>query len=285
MIEPAFADQIERLDQPLEILVRLDVAGVQHELVVKLIPLAHTHDIFLGRVDGEPLVVGVVDHVDLLRLRVDEAEDVAFRALRHGHDARRAPGREADRRPRVPEREPVRQILRKHQVNAVVDRHDGAATNERRQHIVRRVEQGHPLALERQRDSHLLGDGIVARRLGNRPEVLAERRQRLAIPGTAEDHELGPGVDPRQVPQQIPDVGADAEVVQLAGVYADPHGHMILSRSRGSGGSRGSRGSGGSGRSGESGGSARFPAIEFYRPRRSRTYSFKSSAQPGWCFS
>ena len=26
--------QVERLDQPLEVLVRLDVAGVQHELVV-----------------------------------------------------------------------------------------------------------------------------------------------------------------------------------------------------------------------------------------------------------
>ncbi len=67
MIEAALPHQVERLDQPLEVLVRLDVAGVQHELVVQLIALAHAHDVLLARLDAEALVVGVVDDVDLLR--------------------------------------------------------------------------------------------------------------------------------------------------------------------------------------------------------------------------
>ena len=37
----------------------------------------------------------------------------------------------------------VRQVLRKHQVDAVVDRDDRSARHERRQHVVRRVEQRH----------------------------------------------------------------------------------------------------------------------------------------------
>ena len=67
MIEAALAHQMERLDQPLEVLVRLDVAGVEHELVVQLIPLADADDVLLARLDAEPLVVGVVDDVDLAR--------------------------------------------------------------------------------------------------------------------------------------------------------------------------------------------------------------------------
>ena len=54
-----------------------------------------------------------------------------------------------------------------------------------------------------------------------------ERRQRRAIPGPADHHILRPIVHARQVPQEISDIGADAEVMKLAGVDADPHGHII----------------------------------------------------------
>ena len=91
---------------------------------------------------------------------------------------------------------------------------------------MRRVEERHPLAHQRERDLHLLQDGVVAGRLRHRPEILAERRQRRAIVGPTENHEFGLAVHPRQLPQQVPDVGADAEVVQFTGVYADPHGRQ-----------------------------------------------------------
>ena len=67
VIQAAAAHQLERFDQPLEVLVRLDVAGVEHELVVELIALADADDVLLAGLDREPLVVGVVDHVDLAR--------------------------------------------------------------------------------------------------------------------------------------------------------------------------------------------------------------------------
>jgi hypothetical protein len=108
-------------------------------------------------------------------------------------------------------------------MDAVVDRHHRPALHQRRQHVVRRVKQCDPLALERPRDFHLFRDGVVAGRLRDRPEVLSNRRQRVAILWPAEDDELGLAVETSQVPEQVPDVGADAEVVQLSGVYADPH--------------------------------------------------------------
>ena len=68
--QPALAHQVKRLDQPAEILVRLDVPGVEHELVVELVPLPHAHHVFLGWLDSEPLIIRVVDHIDFLRRRV-----------------------------------------------------------------------------------------------------------------------------------------------------------------------------------------------------------------------
>ena len=66
-------------------------------------------------------------------------------------------------------------------------------------------------------------------------KLLAERGpEPLAVLRSAEDDELRPVVHPREMAQQISDVGADAEIVQLARVDADPHRYMIL---RGSGGS------------------------------------------------
>ncbi len=54
---------------------------------------------------------------------------------------------------RVGVAEPVGQVLRKPQVDAVVDRHDRLARRQRRQHVVRRVEQVGALAPEVARDA------------------------------------------------------------------------------------------------------------------------------------
>ena len=223
MIEAALADDRERVDQPLEVLVWLDVARVEHELVGQLVTLAHAHHVLFGRLHREALVVGVVNDVDLVRLGVHEAQDVALRALRHGHHPRRMLRRLGDRPSGVGQRGPVRQVLREHQVDAVVDRHDRPALDERRQHVMGRVKQRDPLALQRPGNPDLFRDRIIAGRLRDRPEVFSNRRQRLAILWTAEEDEFGLAVEARQMPEQVPDVGADAEVVQLSGVYADPH--------------------------------------------------------------
>ncbi len=183
--------------------MRLHVARIEHEFVVQLVPLADAHDIFLSRLDAEALVVGVVDHVDLVRLGVDEAEDVALRALGHSHHAGRTSCRKVDRRPRVGEREAVGQVLRKHQVNAIVNRDHRPAAHERRQDVMRRVKERHAFALERERNPQLLDDRIVSRGLGDRAEVVPEQRERFAVALAAEDDELGLAIEARQLPQQV----------------------------------------------------------------------------------
>ena len=74
-----FVPQIrERLDQPDEVLVRLDVARVEHETAIELIPLANSRDRFLRRRHTEAFVNGVVDDDDLVCRDIEEADDVAL---------------------------------------------------------------------------------------------------------------------------------------------------------------------------------------------------------------
>ena len=155
-------------------------------------PLAHavrpSPDVGL---DAEARVVGVVDDVDLARRDVDESLNVALRTFRHRQHARRALGCHRDRRPRVMrQRQRLGGMLRKHQVNGVVDRDDRRAGHQRRQHVVRRVKQVDALALERQRNPNLLGERIVPGRLDDRPEVFPKAPHRLAIVGPAENDML-----------------------------------------------------------------------------------------------
>ena len=103
-----------------------------------------------------------------LRLRdVEVLEDVALRGLRHRQHPRRAVRREPHRRARVGVAQAVRQVLRKAQVNAVVDRDHRAARRQRRQHVMRRVKEVGPLApqIQRQRPA--------ARARNSRPIVRA----------------------------------------------------------------------------------------------------------------
>ena len=60
------SQHVERFDQPLQVLVRLDVARIEHVRRVQLIALAHPLDFFGGRRLAEAVVDGVVDDVDLV---------------------------------------------------------------------------------------------------------------------------------------------------------------------------------------------------------------------------
>jgi hypothetical protein len=62
-----------------------------------------------------------------------------------------------------------------------------------------------------------LGDG--SRTAGS----WAERGRHVEVGLVAQQHVLVGRVDAREVPQQIADVGADAEVVELAGIDRDTH--------------------------------------------------------------
>ena len=165
VVEAARAQLGERLDQPHQVLVRPDVADVEHELVFQLIPLPHALDRLRGGRRREALLDRVVDHDDLFGRNAEEMHDVAFRGLGHGEDAVRLPRGAPHRRPGVHVRRAVRQVLREHQVDAVVDRHDRAAADAGRQHVVRCVIDVRPLAPEHPRHVHLLAQRVVRRRL------------------------------------------------------------------------------------------------------------------------
>ena len=176
LVDPAGAAR-ERLDQPHEVLVRLDVADVEDELVIELVALADARRPLLGGVSREVLVDGVVDDDDLLRRDVEEVEDVALRRLetRSGCDpigARPSTSTRAHRH-----RPPGSAVLREHQVDAVVDRDDRAARDRGRQHVVRRVVDVGPLAPQHPRHVDLLADRVVRRRLEHAAEVRSELRR------------------------------------------------------------------------------------------------------------
>ena len=175
-----FAEHVERLDQPLEILVRLDVAGVEDERIVELVALADAHDLVGRGLFAEALVDGVVDDVDLRFRHVEVLEDVALRGLRDRQDARRPVRRDPQRAARVRVAEPVREVLRKAQVDAVVNRDDRAARRQRRQHVVRRVKQIDPLAAQIERKRELLAHRVVRRRAPERAGSSRRARPQMA---------------------------------------------------------------------------------------------------------
>jgi hypothetical protein len=88
---------------------------------------------------------------------------------------------------------------------------------------VRRVIDVGLLAAKHQRHVVLLAHRIVGRRLEDGPEVGAERARHLEVVLVAQQHVLVRRVDAREVPQQVADVGADAEVVELAGIDRNAH--------------------------------------------------------------
>ena len=88
---------------------------------------------------------------------------------------------------------------------------------------MRCVKERHAFASDRERNTNLLGNRIVARGFHDRPEILAQRAERRPIAGPAEQDVLGLAIDPRQMTKQVADVSADPEVVELTRVDADAH--------------------------------------------------------------
>ena len=92
-----------------------------------------------------------------------------------------------------------------------------------RQHVVRGMEQTDAFTPEQERDGELFSDRIIAGARKDRTKVLAKSTNRGRIIWPAEQHEVALLVQAREFPQQVPDVGPDAEIVQFAGVDANPH--------------------------------------------------------------
>ena len=223
VLELAGPQLVEGLDQPHEVLVRLDVADVEDEPVIELIPLAHAGDGVGWRRHREVRVDGVVDDDDLLGRDVEEVEDVPLGRVGHRQNAVRSVRRRPHLRARIGIGHAVGQILRKHQVNAVVDRHDRAAADRGRQHVVRRVIEIRPLAPQHPRHVNLLADGVVRRGFEHGSEVRTELSRDAEVGLAAEQDVLGVVIDARELAQEIADVSADAEVVELPRVDRDSH--------------------------------------------------------------
>ena len=223
MIEAGRVQVMKRFDQALDVLVRLDVSRVQHELLLQLEPFAHAVDLRRRRHLAEAVVEAVVNDGDLLLGNLEVAQDVALRRLGHRDDLPGAVRRPPQERARVAIRQPIRQVLREHQVDAVVDGDHGLAGRQRRQHVMRAVEQIDPLPGEACRDVDLLHHRIGFGGLHDGPKVRPQPAQRLAVVGSAEQDVLRLCVQPGQLAQQILDVGANPEVMEFPGVDRDPH--------------------------------------------------------------
>jgi hypothetical protein len=109
-------------------------------------------------------------------------------------------------------------------VDAVVNRHDGSAVDQRRQHVVRGVEKVHVLASQRDRNANLLADRIRPGRLDDDSEVLPGDHDLVAVLWAAEQHVFRFPVDAPQLVDQISDISADAKVVVFPDVDGDSHG-------------------------------------------------------------
>ena len=131
-------------------------------------------------------------------------------------------------RTRIGIRHAVGQILRKHQVDAVVDGHDRVAIDRGRQHVVGRVVEIRALTAQHPRHVDLFTNGVVRRRLEHGAEVRPELGRDAEVGFTAQQHVFGVVVDPREMAQQIADVRADAEVVEFARIDRDSHVPEIL---------------------------------------------------------
>ena len=173
---PLRPQQRKRFDQPVDVLVRLDVARVEDERRRELEPLADAIDVFRRRRFFEALVERVVDHLDLGGRHAQIVNDVVFRRVRHRQHPSRSPRRQPHDGPGVDERGAVRQVLRKPQMNAVVDRDDVRAPHQRRDDVVRRVKEIDARSPHRNRHAQLFANGIVARAFRDRREPLDRGR-------------------------------------------------------------------------------------------------------------
>lgn len=118
----------------------------------------------------------------------------------------------------------MRQVLRKPQVDAVVNGHDVGASDEPGDDVVRRMEEIDARVPQRQRNAPLLGDRVMCRPLGQRLEPRAERLDERAVALPAQDDVVVVISASGERLDEVADVGANAEVVQLAGVDGNAQG-------------------------------------------------------------
>ena len=79
------------------------------------------------------------------------------------------------------------------------------------------------LAAQGQRNRELFAHRVRIGVVRHRAKVRAERRGDWTIPFLAEQDVFGVVIDPRQDAQHVADIRADAEVVELSGVYRNAH--------------------------------------------------------------
>ena len=168
------------------------VAREEHEPAAELVALAHALHLRRPGVLQQPRVDRVRDDVHLLGVgRGVEAEDVGPRGLGHGEDERAAAHGVAHHEARVAKGDPVGQVLRKREVDAVVDRDHRRHRAQERPDVVREVEEIRPEAAQLERDREVLAQPIAGRAVHHRDEVLREVAQRRLVGRVAEEEVRG----------------------------------------------------------------------------------------------
>ena len=110
-----------------------------------------------------------------------------------------------------------------------MNRDDGLRRRQRGQHVVRRVKQVEPLAPDGERNRDLLRDRVMPGAIRDGAKVFAERRRDARRPAACVNSTYSVCRSMfGELAQQIPDVGADAEIVQLSGVDANAHGVILV---------------------------------------------------------
>ena len=113
--------------------------------------------------------------------------------------------------------------IRDAEVDQVMDRDHRRAGQERRAHVVRRVEELRAIASGPQREPPELGHRVRARALSDPLDPAAPQGRGDVPPRGPVDHQLLGTRQGRVLAEQPPDVRPDPEVVELSGVERDPH--------------------------------------------------------------
>ena len=141
LVPALLTQEDERVDEALEILVRLDIAGIHHESILKLVSLPDVCHLLFRRLSVKVIGDRVVNDGDLILRHGKEAEDVPLRGFGDGQDSTRSVDGGPERAAGVTTCDPVREVLREDQVDAVVNRDDGTTGCQDRQDVVWCVEQ------------------------------------------------------------------------------------------------------------------------------------------------
>jgi hypothetical protein len=95
---------------------------------------------------------------------------------------------------------------------------------------MRRVEQIDASASDGRRDRNLFARRVMAGSFGHGAKVLSQLRCHPGVLRPAEEDVLRGPVDPGEAAEQIPEIRADAEIVELACVNRDSHAVSICWR-------------------------------------------------------